>query len=42
MHNKPDLPVGTIGIKDGPLIAGVDRFEIEIHGVGTHGAVPCL
>ncbi|AIK32732.1 M20 peptidase aminoacylase family protein [Bacillus anthracis] len=40
MHNKPDLPVGTIGIKDGPLMAGVDRFEIEIHGVGTHAAIP--
>ncbi|EOO15592.1 MULTISPECIES: M20 peptidase aminoacylase family protein [Bacillus cereus group] len=40
MHNKPDLPVGTIGIKGGPLMAGVDRFEIEIHGVGTHAAVP--
>ncbi|MGK3612307.1 amidohydrolase [Bacillus anthracis] len=40
MHNKPDLPVGTIGIKDGPLMAGVDRFEIEIHGIGTHAAVP--
>ncbi|WP_002146267.1 M20 peptidase aminoacylase family protein [Bacillus cereus] len=40
MHNKPDLPVGTIGIKDGPLMAGVDRFEIEVHGVGTHAAVP--
>ncbi|MES9698411.1 MULTISPECIES: M20 peptidase aminoacylase family protein [Bacillus] len=40
MHNKPDLPVGTIGIKEGPLMAGVDRFEIEIHGVGTHAAVP--
>ena len=22
------------------LMAGVDRFEIEIHGVGTHAAVP--
>ncbi|MBJ8079568.1 amidohydrolase, partial [Bacillus cereus group sp. N12] len=40
MHNKPDLPVGTNGIKDGPLKAGVDRFEIENHGVGTHAAVP--
>lgn len=40
MHNKPDLPVGTIGIKDGPLMAGVDRFEIEIKGIGTHAAVP--
>lgn len=40
MHNKPDLPVGTIGITDGPLMAGVDRFEIEIKGVGTHAAAP--
>ncbi|MEN1934166.1 M20 peptidase aminoacylase family protein [Paenibacillus sp. 102] len=40
MHNKPDLPVGTIGIKDGSLMAGVDRFEIEIKGIGTHAAVP--
>ncbi|MEY8350577.1 M20 peptidase aminoacylase family protein [Bacillus cereus] len=40
MHNKPDLPVGTIGIKDGPLMAGVDRFEIGIKGIGTHAAVP--
>ncbi|KEK23174.1 M20 peptidase aminoacylase family protein [Bacillus gaemokensis] len=40
MHNKPDLPVGTIGIKEGPFMAGVDRFEIEIKGVGTHAAVP--
>ncbi|MDY7046839.1 amidohydrolase, partial [Virgibacillus sp. M23] len=28
MHNKPDLPVGTIGVKEGPLMASVDRFEI--------------
>ncbi len=41
MHNKPDLPVGTIGIKDGPLMAGVDRFEIEIHGVGTCSCTRC-
>ncbi|HDR4571919.1 M20 peptidase aminoacylase family protein [Bacillus cytotoxicus] len=40
MHNKPDLPVGTIGIKEGPLMAGVDRFQITIKGVGTHAAVP--
>lgn len=40
MHNKPDLPVGTIGIKTGALMAGVDRFVIEIEGIGTHAAVP--
>lgn len=32
MHNKPDLTVGTIGIKAGPLMASVDRFEIDVIG----------
>lgn len=40
MHNKPDLPVGTIGIKPGPLMAAADGFVIEIEGKGTHAAVP--
>ncbi|MDQ0920282.1 M20 peptidase aminoacylase family protein [Paenibacillus sp. V4I5] len=40
MHNKPDLPVGTIGIKSGPLMAAADGFVVEIEGVGTHAAVP--
>lgn len=39
-HNKPELPVGTIGIKDGPLMAAVDRFKITIKGVGSHAAAP--
>jgi len=25
-HNKPDLPLRTIGIKSGPLMAAVGRF----------------
>ncbi|WP_337099737.1 amidohydrolase [Paenibacillus sp. YIM B09110] len=40
MHNKPDLPVGTIGIKGGPLMAAADGFVIEVDGKGTHAAVP--
>lgn len=40
MHNKPDLPVGTIGIKPGPLMAAADGFVVELAGVGTHAAVP--
>lgn len=40
LHNKPDLPVGTIGIKSGPLMASVDRFIIEVEGIGTHAAAP--
>jgi len=40
LHNKPNLPVGTIGIKDGPLMAAADGFEVEVRGLGTHAAVP--
>lgn len=40
MHNKPDLPVGTIGIKEGPLMAAADGFRVGIRGFGTHAAVP--
>ncbi|THF83674.1 amidohydrolase [Cohnella fermenti] len=40
LHNKPDLPVGTIGIKEGPLMAAADGFVVELTGVGSHAAVP--
>lgn len=36
MHNKPDLPAGTIGLKEGALMASVDRFEILVRGKGGH------
>lgn len=40
LHNKPDLQVGTIGIKAGPLMAAADGFIVEVKGLGTHAAVP--
>ncbi|OMF19752.1 hydrolase [Paenibacillus sp. FSL H8-0548] len=40
MHNKPDLPVGTIGIKEGPIMAAADGFVVEVAGRGSHAAVP--
>ncbi|GAA4847000.1 N-acetyl-sulfur-metabolite deacetylase SndB [Paenibacillus vulneris] len=40
MHNKPELPVGTIGLSAGPLMASVDGFKIKVHGKGGHAAVP--
>ena len=40
MHNKPELPVGTVGIREGALMASVDRFAIRISGKGGHGAIP--
>jgi amidohydrolase len=40
MHNKPDLPVGTIGLSAGPLMASVDGFKIKVNGKGGHAAIP--
>lgn len=40
LHNKPDLPVGTIGITGGPLMAAADGFVVEIRGGSSHAAVP--
>jgi len=40
LHSTPDLPVGSLGTNVGPLSAAVDRFDIEIFGVGTHASSP--
>ena len=40
LHLWNDLPVGTIGIMAGPVMASVDQFEIEILGRGGHAAAP--
>ncbi len=40
VHLWTTLPLGTLGIKAGPLMAAVDEFEIEILGAGGHGAAP--
>ena len=32
--------VGEIGVKEGPIMAAADMFEIEIIGKGGHGATP--
>lgn len=33
-------PMGWIGIADGPMMAGAEVVEIEIQGMGGHGAAP--
>ncbi len=42
LHLMPDLPDGTIGVKSGPLMAMTGEFDIDILGVGAHGAKPHL
>lgn len=39
-HNRPDLPVGTVGVREGALMAGVFRFAVELTGRGGHAAMP--
>ena len=33
-------PVGEVGVKDGPVLAAADMFDIKIKGIGGHGAAP--
>ena len=42
LHVWPDLPVGTVGLRKGNLMAASDRFDVHIKGKATHGAMPHL
>ena len=40
MHNRPKLAVGRFAVRAGAMMAGGAFFDIDILGVGTHGARP--
>ncbi|MBM3372120.1 MAG: amidohydrolase, partial [Betaproteobacteria bacterium] len=40
MHNWPDYPAGTFGIREGPVMASSNVFKIRITGRGSHAALP--
>ncbi|MEM1367924.1 MAG: M20 family metallopeptidase [Cyanobacteria bacterium P01_H01_bin.15] len=40
LHLWNNLPLGTLGIRSGPLMAAVELFELKIQGRGGHGAIP--
>ena len=42
LHNWPELPIGSIGVNSGPMMAAVDEFDIIVKGVGGHAAIPQL
>ena len=42
MHNWPELPLGTIALREGPLMGAYDVFEIVATGRGAHAAMPHL
>ncbi len=40
LHSWPDLPVGQIGVKKGPVMASADSLELTICGQSGHAAYP--
>ena len=40
MHNRPGLPIGRFAVRAGPMMAGGAFFDIDVTGVGAHGARP--
>lgn len=42
LHGWPQLPIGAISTRPGPLLASTDDFEATIEGVQAHGAFPHL
>jgi amidohydrolase len=40
LHLWNNLPLGTIGLRSGPLMAAVEQFDVKIQGRGGHGAMP--
>ena len=40
IHTYPGFPAGELGIKEGPVMAAIDRFGVIIRGRGTHAAQP--
>ncbi|MCS6834548.1 MAG: amidohydrolase [Anaerolineae bacterium] len=42
LHLWNSMPLGTLGVADGPVMAAASDFVITIRGRGGHGAVPQL
>jgi amidohydrolase len=40
LHGWPNLPVGTVSTREGPIMAATDNFKISFIGKGCHGAFP--
>jgi amidohydrolase len=41
-HGWPQLPLGTVATRPGPLLASVDDFKVTMVGTQAHGAYPHL
>jgi len=42
LHNWPGIAAGEMAVLAGPVLAGINRFEITLRGRGGHAAMPNL
>lgn len=42
LHGWPELPLGSVATRTGPLLAATDEFTLTIRGKGGHAAYPHL
>jgi len=42
LHGRPGLPLGSVGIRAGAMMASADTFDIRLKGRGGHAALPHL
>ncbi|WP_099239473.1 M20 metallopeptidase family protein [Synechococcus sp. BDU 130192] len=40
LHLWNNLPLGTVGVRPGALMAAVESFDLRVQGKGGHGALP--
>ncbi|KRL04549.1 amidohydrolase [Liquorilactobacillus oeni] len=40
MHNMPTIPCGMVALKSGALMASNDNFQVAVHGISAHAAMP--
>ncbi len=40
LHGWPNLEIGQIGYRPGPMMASADTFDLTVKGVGGHAAYP--
>jgi amidohydrolase len=40
LHVEPELPAGSVAVVSGYAFANVDTVDINVYGIGGHGAIP--
>jgi len=40
LHGWPNLEIGQIGVRSGPMMASADTFDLTVRGQGGHAAYP--